>query len=510
MAKQLINTGPVAKDSLKAGATKINANFNELYDNLGNGTNLQFAVAIASTPLSGQTLQYNATSGKFVPATVSGGVAASNSFTSIAVSGQTPVVADSSTDTLTLVAGPNITITTNSGTDTVTISATTGGASSGVSTGTANRLAYYASNGAVVQDTGANLTWTDTNLNVTGTITATGDVSYVRAYFDTLVALQAVSATTWHGMVAHVHENGGRMYFAHGGAWQPMANSSDLNIFKTISVAGQSSIVADTATDTLTLVAGTNVTITTDATTDTITINATAGGSASNLDSLTDVVITTPTTNQVLKYNGTNWINDTDATSAGAGGGTVTSVGGTGTVNGLTLTGTVTSTGNLTLGGTLGSIGNTQLTNSTISGVALGGSLSNLTAGTGITFSSGTTYNGSAAITINATATSSSISWSISAADSNNYTFSGPGIVAGNTTDPVLYLYKGFTYTFVNTTGGSHPFAIRVASGGAAYTAGVTGSQTGTQTFIVPMNAPSTLYYQCTLHSGMGNTINIM
>lgn len=34
-------------------------------------------------------------------------------------------------------------------------------------------------------------------------------------------------------------------------------------------------------------------------------------------------------------------------------GGTVTSVGGTGTVNGLTLTGTVTSSGNLTLGGTL-------------------------------------------------------------------------------------------------------------------------------------------------------------
>lgn len=37
----------------------------------------------------------------------------------------------------------------------------------------------------------------------------------------------------------------------------------------------------------------------------------------------------------------------------GKGSGTVTSVGGTGTVNGLTLTGTVTSSGNLTLGGTL-------------------------------------------------------------------------------------------------------------------------------------------------------------
>ena len=61
-----------------------------------------------------------------------------------------------------------------------------------------------------------------------GAIVAPGAVSYVRAYFDTLVELQAVSAVTWHGMVAHVHENGGRMYYAHGGAWQPMANFSDV------------------------------------------------------------------------------------------------------------------------------------------------------------------------------------------------------------------------------------------------------------------------------------------
>lgn len=85
------------------------------------------------------------------------------------------------------------------------------------------------------------------------------------------------------------------------------------------------------------------------------------------------------------------------------GSGTVTSVSGTGTVNGITLTGTVTSSGSLTLGGTLSGIGNSQLTNSTISGVALGGSLFSLTAGTGVNFSAGTTYNGSAAITINAT-----------------------------------------------------------------------------------------------------------
>lgn len=89
-------------------------------------------------------------------------------------------------------------------------------------------------------------------------------------------------------------------------------------------------------------------------------------------------------------------------------GGTVTSVSGTGTVNGITLTGTVTSTGSLTLGGTLGSIANSQLSNSAItingSAVSLGGSITvtatatnALTIGTGL---SGTSYNGSAAVTI--------------------------------------------------------------------------------------------------------------
>lgn len=48
--------------------------------------------------------------------------------------------------------------------------------------------------------------------------------------------------------------------------------------FKTISVSGQSDVVADNAADTLTLVAGDNVTITTDASNDTITISATGGG----------------------------------------------------------------------------------------------------------------------------------------------------------------------------------------------------------------------------------------
>ena len=55
-------------------------------------------------------------------------------------------------------------------------------------------------------------------------------------------------------------------------------NTGDQNVFSTIAVSGQSNVVADSATDTLTLVAGSNITITTDASTDSITIAASGGG----------------------------------------------------------------------------------------------------------------------------------------------------------------------------------------------------------------------------------------
>jgi len=108
-----------------------------------------------------------------------------NLFETIAVSGQSNIVADGTTDTLTFAAGSNMTITTNASTDTVTFNASTSGGTQ--------------------------------------------------------------------------------------------------NVFDKIAVSGQTTVAADSATDTLTFIAGTNVTITTDATTDSITINSTGGGGGGGL-----------------------------------------------------------------------------------------------------------------------------------------------------------------------------------------------------------------------------------
>ena len=75
-----------------------------------------------------------------------------NAFTTVAVSGQSDVIAESTTDTLTLAAGSNISLTTNAGSDTVTI------ASSGVSDGsvTTAKIADDAVTSAKIADDSIN------------------------------------------------------------------------------------------------------------------------------------------------------------------------------------------------------------------------------------------------------------------------------------------------------------------------------------------------------------------
>jgi hypothetical protein len=48
------------------------------------------------------------------------------------------------------------------------------------------------------------------------------------------------------------------------------------------------------------------------------------------------------------------------------------------------------------------------------------------------------------------------------------------------------------------------------SSDGTTYTSGVTNGGSSSVTFAVPLNAPSTLYYKCGNHGGMGGTINIL
>jgi len=79
--------------------------------------------------------------------------------------------------------------------------------------------------------------------------------------------------------------------------------------------------------------------------------------------------------------------------------------------------------------------------------------------------------------------------------------------------NPTLTLYKNKLYNFsINASG--HPFYIKTATGtgtGNQYNDGVTnnGEVNGTITFLVPNSAPSTLYYQCSIHSSMNGIINI-
>ena len=109
------------------------------------------------------------------------------------------------------------------------------------------------------------------------------------------------------------------------------------------------------------------------------------------------------------------------------------------------------------------------------------------------------------------------ITWTLTANGTSDYVFSGDGFPTSQN-DPTLYLIRGQTYKFTNNTGG-HPFRIQstgaTAGGGTAYNNGVTnqdatGATNQTLTFVVPMDAPDTLYYQCIAHLAMFGTIKVL
>jgi len=112
MAKQIINTGAGANDgtgdSLRDGAGKVNSNFTELYNALGNGNSVQINLSGAS---SGQILAYNGVN--FVPSSSSAiafNAVQSDSGTGVASGGNTTLGIVGSGGIATSVSGNVLTI----------------------------------------------------------------------------------------------------------------------------------------------------------------------------------------------------------------------------------------------------------------------------------------------------------------------------------------------------------------------------------------------------------------
>ena len=83
--------------------------------------------------------------------------------------------------------------------------------------------------------------------------------------------------------------------------------------------------------------------------------------------------------------------------------------------------------------------------------------------------------------------------------------------------NPTLTLMRGVTYVFkLNNFGTSHPFWIKSALGSGSsvqFNTGVTGNGAvngNNLIFVVPTNAPNTLFYQCGVHGGMAGTLTII
>jgi len=103
--------------------------------------------------------------------------------------------------------------------------------------------------------------------------------------------------------------------------------------------------------------------------------------------------------------------------------------------------------------------------------------------------------------------------WQVGASGTAHYTFTGPGFGGTVTSDPTLYLARGQTYYFNNTSTAQ----LRIQSGAngsvsSQWNVGVTNNDADQNVqleFEVPYSAPNTLYYQATNFNTMGGSIVI-
>ena len=123
-------------------------------------------------------------------------------------------------------------------------------------------------------DSITNINTTSTNIaSVNTTATNISQVSNFANVYK-IDSSDPVSSLDEGDLVFNTTSNKMRVY--NGAAWQDVSPTSTTNVFGTLSVAGQSDIVADSATDTLTIAGGGGTTVTTNAGSDTLTISSTA------------------------------------------------------------------------------------------------------------------------------------------------------------------------------------------------------------------------------------------
>ena len=156
-----------------------------------------------NSPTDNYILSYDDASGGFTWVAAGAGEANQNAFSTVAVTGQDNVAADSATDTLNLAAGSNVTITTTAASDTVTIAATdtnTMGSGFTVSATTDSNATTITQGDDLMFAAGTGITCettADGTVTISCTVTDT-NTTYTKASFDVdhLFTLVGASADT--------------------------------------------------------------------------------------------------------------------------------------------------------------------------------------------------------------------------------------------------------------------------------------------------------------------------
>jgi len=187
MAKNVINRGSVANDgtgdNLRAGANKINLNFDEIYTAIGDGTNINGTIKIADDSSTVVTLSANGETLRLLGGT---GITSTISGNDLTLAVDNTIITGTSTTTLTnkTINGPDNTIT-NIGNSSLSNSSITakhsGGGGTAISLGDTLTFAGTANEVNVVENAGTVTIGMPDNVVITGNLTVNGTTTTVNS-----------------------------------------------------------------------------------------------------------------------------------------------------------------------------------------------------------------------------------------------------------------------------------------------------------------------------------------